>query len=48
MKKLGKSGKLKGCPVVEDIMRKETKIRTKAKRNRRYFFANVAFFGLMG
>jgi hypothetical protein len=47
MKRFGKRGRLKDSRELEDIMIKEAKRRTKAKRKRRYFFANVAFFGLI-
>jgi len=44
---LGNRGILEGRPADEDIMRKETKRRTKARRKSRYLFTNVAFFDLM-
>jgi hypothetical protein len=47
MNRSGNRGRLEGCPLLDDIIRKETRRRTNARRNRRYFLANVAFFDLM-
>jgi hypothetical protein len=47
MTRSGKRGRVEGCLVVEDIMRKALKIRTRPRRNNQYFFANVAFFDLI-
>jgi hypothetical protein len=47
MKKPEKRGRLEGRPVLEDIMRKEIKRRSNARRNRRYLLAKAVFRGLI-